>query len=122
VLTELPVKLINGLARTKSEPDLRAGRTTAYLVSLLRVRCPEWKLINPGAATKSPYYSRHRHTSPPRFRALALFGRRPLQRAHTLVMAATENLRNARNRGGGYAKGRGTLYRKMSNERNLPIG
>ena len=28
----------------------------------------------------------------PRFRALALFGRRPLQRPHTLVMPATENL------------------------------
>ena len=45
VLTELPVKLINGLARTKSEPDLRAGRTTAYPVSLFRVRSREWKLI-----------------------------------------------------------------------------
>jgi hypothetical protein len=27
---------------------------------------------------------------------LALFGRRPLQHAHTLVMAATENLHNNR--------------------------
>jgi hypothetical protein len=44
VLTEPPVKLING-ARTKSEPDLRAGRTTAYPVSSLRVRSREWKLL-----------------------------------------------------------------------------
>jgi hypothetical protein len=31
VLTGPPAELSNGLARTKSEPDLRAGRTTAYL-------------------------------------------------------------------------------------------
>jgi hypothetical protein len=57
VLTELPVKLINGLARTKSEPDLRADRTTSYPVSFFRVRSREWKLIccqSAGAVPANP--------------------------------------------------------------------
>jgi len=53
--------------------------------------------FNPNSLIQAPRPNPHstRGTAthpPPRFRALALFGRRPLQRPHTLVMPATENL------------------------------
>jgi hypothetical protein len=76
VLTELPVKLINGLARTKSEPDLRAGRTTSYPVSLFRVRSREWKLIN-GHASKGSWGHQFSDALERSFRHLFCFSRRP---------------------------------------------
>jgi uncharacterized iron-regulated membrane protein len=53
--------------------------------------------FNPNSLIQAPRPNPHSARGtvthpPPRFRALALFGRRPLQRPHTLVMPATETL------------------------------
>src|SRR6267142_830328 len=68
---------------------LRGQYTLRKIITRHSDHVPRLNLHSP-AAPPVPHF--------PRFRALALFGRRPPQRVDSLVMPASENLHKARNR------------------------
>ena len=93
-----PARQTGNLVRPHTA-NVAAQRTGSPPIAVLSTHPQDHRrnYFNPNSLIQAPRPNPHgaRGTAthpPPRFRALALFGRRPLQSAHTLVMAATENL------------------------------